>query len=66
MCIYVYMFLSIAFRIFKDHQVHLYKDWDLATITAGDYTVEFDIKRETYKYWQKHYHDKKSPLTECA
>jgi hypothetical protein len=26
-------------------------DWDVKTITAGDYTVEFDIANETYEEW---------------
>ena len=26
-------------------------EWDMATITAGDYTVEWKIKPETYNNW---------------
>lgn len=26
-------------------------EWDLSTITAGDYTVELDIKSKAYKNW---------------
>jgi hypothetical protein len=26
-------------------------EWDMATITAGDYTVEFEIKQESYIAW---------------
>ena len=30
--------------------------WDMATITAGDYTVEFPIKEYSYKKWyQEHF-----------
>lgn len=31
-------------------------EWDMATITAGDYTVEMEIKKETYISWyDEHY-----------
>ncbi len=26
-------------------------EWDLATITAGDYTVEWEIMESTYRHW---------------
>ena len=28
-------------------------EWDCATVTAGDYAVEFPIKRESYEEWEK-------------
>lgn len=28
-------------------------DWDMTTITAGDYTVEFEIDLEKYEQWEK-------------
>jgi hypothetical protein len=31
-------------------------EWDMATITAGDYTVEFEIKEKSYIDWyDNHY-----------
>ena len=26
-------------------------EWDISTVTAGDYTVEFDIPAEAYQDW---------------
>jgi len=26
-------------------------DWDVKTITAGDYTIEFDLYNSTYEEW---------------
>jgi hypothetical protein len=26
-------------------------EWDVATITAGDYTVEFKISKESHEHW---------------
>lgn len=49
-------------------------DYDVKTITAGDYTIEFDLtkqtvnsgKTNTYDYWLDHFYDKESPLSEYA
>ena len=31
-------------------------EWDLATFTAGDYTVEYEIESDVYKEWyENHY-----------
>lgn len=36
-------------------------EWDLRTITAGDYTVELEINEEMYDYWYaNHYFNDKS------
>lgn len=43
-----------------------YVDWDVKTITAGDYTVEFEISRSAYKYWQEHFLDETNMLSECS
>ena len=29
-------------------------EWDIATITAGDYTVEFHIHPDGYRFWYNH------------
>ena len=33
-------------------------EWDLATVTAGDYTVEFDIEKESYNDWYDYVYKK--------
>lgn len=43
-----------------------YVDWDVKTITAGDYSVEFDIKKQTYERWRHKYYDEKNPMSENA
>ena len=44
--------------IFMIQVTNLYKggkikqmEWDMATITAGDYTVEWEILEDTYRQW---------------
>jgi len=43
---YFFAFLSIEY----EHAIQRlkYVDWDVRTITAGDYTVEFDISSKMY------------------
>jgi hypothetical protein len=41
-------------------------DWDVKTITAGDYTIEFDLYNSTYEEWQNKYYDSANPMSENA
>lgn len=43
--IFVYLFSLIFFQYIYCVQENKYIDWDLKTITAADYTVEFDIQK---------------------
>jgi hypothetical protein len=36
------------------------------TITAGDYTVEFDINKRVYEHWKEIYHKPDNPMSEMA
>ena len=38
----------------------------MKTITAGDYTIEFDLTPGQYDHWATHYFDKCSLLNECS
>jgi len=45
-------FFSVLYIDYIDNQQALsFIDWDVKTITAGDYTIEFDIINETYERW---------------
>ena len=44
------MFLVQIRRLYQGGKI-TQLDWDMATITAGDYTVEFEIKEESYIDW---------------
>jgi hypothetical protein len=41
-------------------------EWDVQTITAADYTVEFEIDPEMFAHFQNKYLDQSSPLSEIA
>lgn len=43
-----------------------YVDWDVKTITAGDYSVEFDIRKKTYDRWRARYFDERNPMSQNA
>jgi len=41
-------------------------DWDVKSITAGDYSIEFDIESATYDKWCATYYDETNPMSENA
>lgn len=41
-------------------------DWDVKTVTAGDYTIEFVIDRDMYKRFLEQYYNEANPLPEIA
>jgi len=64
MAIFVYLYSMVFFDYIKTVQSNLYVDWDVKTITAGDYTVEFPVDEDAYDFWKKHYYDSTNPLPE--
>jgi len=59
---YFYAFLAIEYE--HARQRLLYVDWDVKTITAGDYTMEFDITEKMYAQFIKNFFDETNPLPE--
>lgn len=49
--VFVYLFTVVYFDYVSTVQANNYVDWDVKTITAGDYTIEFDIEKEAYERW---------------
>lgn len=39
---------------FKKLEMNDYVEWELKTITAGDYTIEFDLDKTFYDDWIEH------------
>jgi hypothetical protein len=64
--VFVYLFTMLYIDYIKCVQVNNYIDWDVKTITAGDYSTEFDINAETYLRWKEHYNDVNNPISENA
>ena len=64
--VHVYLFSIIYFdyiRVVADNE---YVDYDVRTITAADYTVEFDIEDHMYNTWKMRYLDPKNPMSEIV
>ena len=64
--VFVYLFTMLYIDYIKCVQVNNYIDWDVKCITAGDYSVEFDLDKKTYERWLNHYYDKWNPISENA
>jgi hypothetical protein len=41
-------------------------EYDVDTITAGDYSCTFDLEKDTYLKFTEHYYDCKNPMCENA
>lgn len=41
-------------------------EWDMSTVTAGDYAVEFPISRENFETWKKMHYDSEGGLKETG
>lgn len=66
MAVFVYLYVLVFLDYIRTIESTKYVDWDVKTITAGDYTIEFDLDRDTYEHWKQNYIDENSLLTECA
>lgn len=64
--VFVYLYTLVYFDYIKCVETNKYVDWDVKTITAGDYTIEFDLDPETYDHWKEHYYDETNLLSESA
>ena len=51
LAVFVYLYSLVYFDYIKCVESNKYVDWDVKTITAGDYTIEFDLDPETYEHW---------------
>eukprot|EP00355_Strombidium_rassoulzadegani_P007408 CAMPEP_0168620868 /NCGR_PEP_ID=MMETSP0449_2-20121227/7377_1 /TAXON_ID=1082188 /ORGANISM="Strombidium rassoulzadegani, Strain ras09" /LENGTH=1171 /DNA_ID=CAMNT_0008661923 /DNA_START=74 /DNA_END=3586 /DNA_ORIENTATION=+ len=64
--VFIYLFTVIFFDYIKSVQTNKFIDFDVKTITAGDYTIEFDLEAEMFEKFQKDYHDESNPISEIA
>jgi len=44
----------------------MYVDWDIKTITAGDYTVEFSLDNLAYDMFLNKFYDSSNPISEIG
>jgi hypothetical protein len=64
--VFIYLYCTVYFDYIKCVQANKYVDFDVKTITAGDYTMEFEITAGMYEQFKMHYLDPTNPLNELA
>jgi len=62
--VFIYLFTLNYFDYMRCVQQTKYVDWDIKTITAGDYTVEFNLNTQFYEKFIESYHDPSNPISE--
>jgi hypothetical protein len=66
MVIFVFMATTLYFEYFMTVQQNLYIEWDVKTITAGDYSTMHYIDGDAYERWQDKYLDEGNPMSEIG
>ena len=64
--IFIYLFTVLFVDYVQAVQKNKFVEFDVKTITAGDYTIEFDIGPEVYEEFKKNYYDVTNPISEVA
>ena len=53
-CLISLLFVLVLQKLYKGGKIQQL-EWDISTVTAGDYTVEFDIDKNHYSRWHETY-----------
>lgn len=64
--VFIFLFMQAYLQYVKKLQANRFIDWDVKTISAADYTVEFAISKNQYVHWQNNYYDRSSPISEIG
>lgn len=64
--VFMFLFISLTLEYLRRVQANKFVDWDIKTVTAADYTVEFAITEKHYEYFEKNYLDKSCPISEIG
>lgn len=62
--VFIYFFMLVFMDYVRCKQDTLYIDWDVKTVTAGDYTVEFEVSIEIYQKFLQKFYDETNPISE--
>lgn len=62
----IYSYSILYFDYIRAIEKNKFIEFDVNTITAGDYTIEFDMNRDAYKYFKKVYFNEACPMSEIA
>lgn len=64
--VFIYLFSVVYFDYINCVQMNKFVDFDVKTITAGDYTIEFELNKKHYEYFVKNYYDETNPMGEVS
>ena len=64
--VFAYLFSTIYLDYLKQVQKNNFLDFDIKTITAGDYSIEFDLDPKIYEKWKSTYFMENNPISEMA
>lgn len=63
---FIYLYSQIFFEYITRVQQNKFVDYDVRTITAADYSIEFNLRDSQYNHWKKHYIQEENPMSELA
>lgn len=64
--VFIFLFVQLTLDYVKRVQANRFVEWDVKTVSAADYTVEFSISTAQYEYFEKHYLDPSCVLSDIA
>ena len=64
--VFLYFYIIVYFDYIESVEDNRYIDYDVKTITASDYTVEFEISDSQYNRWKNQYLHDHNPMSELA
>ena len=62
--VFIYLFAFLYIEYMRQVQENKFIDWDVSTITAADYTVEFEISHEMFSTFKNKFYDITNPISE--
>lgn len=66
MGVFVYFFVIVYIDFIRAKELNQFVDFDVKTISAGDYSVEFDINSKSYEKFKNNYYLESNPMSEMA
>lgn len=66
MGVFIYFFVIVYIDFIRAKELNQFVDFDVKTISAGDYSVEFDIDPKAYQKFKSDYYLDTSPMSEMA
>ena len=64
--VFVYFYMVLCIDYYRRVQANHYIEWDLKTITAGDYTIEFPITPKMFTVFENEFYDPTNPIPKVA